>query len=149
MKALLLQVMQKIFIGGQSAGAFALAAVPLVQDEGEGAALPLLQEQLPAQLVVVFLLGADVEHDVGHRQQLHEFFAVGQVIAVDVRGVDEHFLLQGGVIVGDQLAMLQSGIEAVRLDRFVVVNHRIVGGWPGEGSLGNGAAGQGVKEGRL
>src|SRR5712692_5111571 len=44
LKALLLQVMQQIFIGGQSAGAFALAAVPLVQDKGEGAALSLLQE---------------------------------------------------------------------------------------------------------
>ena len=80
-----------------STAAFALSFI--------GVAAALLKEQLPADLVVVLLLRADVEHHVGHRQELHQLLAVGQVVAVEVRGVDQDFLLQSRPVVHGQPAV--------------------------------------------
>ena len=92
------------------------AAVPLVEDERERPPLPLLQEQLPAELVVVLLLRADVEDDVGDRQQPQQLLAVGQVVAVEVGRIDEDLLLQGRPVVRHQPAVLQGRVEPVGLE---------------------------------
>ena len=83
-----------------------------------------MQEQVPTEFVVVFLLRTDVEHYIGDRQHLRELVAVGEVVAVEVGRIDEDFLLQRRPIVRRQLAELQSRIEKIGLyrDRITVKN---------------------------
>ena len=50
LKPFRLQIAQQILIGPHAAIALVQTAVPLVEDEGKGAPLALLQEQLPAEL---------------------------------------------------------------------------------------------------
>ena len=98
---------------------------------------------------MVFFLGADVQDDVGHRQELLQFLAVGQVVAVQVRRIHNNFALEGQPVVCRKAAMLQSWIEPGWRNRIMVVDHRIARGRTNEGSLGNGAPGQSVEQSRL
>src|SRR5436190_564784 len=69
LEALGLEVAEQVLVRPQSQGAALHTTVPLVEHERKGPPLAVLQEQVPAQAVVVLLLRADVQHDVGHRQQ--------------------------------------------------------------------------------
>src|SRR5262249_18919800 len=83
------QIAEPILVGPAAGGAGMVAAVPLVEDEAEGAPFALLEEQLPTELVVIFFLRADIKNDVGDRQHLKELLAVGEVIAVEVGRIDD------------------------------------------------------------
>ena len=98
---------------------------------------------------MILLLRADVEDDVGDRQNAMQLFAVGQIVAVEVGRIDEDLLQQGRAVVGGQPAVLQGRVEAVRLDGFVVVDDRIARRGPLERRLGDGAAGEGVEQRRF
>ncbi len=94
-KTLALQVFEQILIGPHAAGAGMLAAVPFVENEGEGPAFALLEKQVPAELVVVLLLRADVQDDVGDRQYAMQLLAIGEIVAVQVGRIDDDFIAAG------------------------------------------------------
>ena len=86
------QVAKQIFIGPQAARAGMNAAIPLIEYESESPAFSLLLEQFPAEFVVILLLRTNVENDVRHRQHGNEFLAIGQIVAVDVRRIDDDLI---------------------------------------------------------
>ncbi len=125
------------------------AAVPLVEHEREGAALALIEEQLPAELVVVFLLRADVEHDVGDRQQAMQLLAVGQVVAVEIGRIDKDLVLERRRDRARRACRIAGPGRAWPAERVVIVDDRIARRRPGERRLGDGAAGQRVEQRRF
>src|SRR6266496_2826262 len=106
----------------------------------------MLEKQFPAETVVVFLLRADIENDVGDGQQLERVVAVGKVVAVEIGRVHEDFLVQLRAVVGGELAELQGRIEPLRLERLMKVDDRIARGRSLKGGLGNRAAGEGIEQ---
>src|SRR4051812_22891286 len=122
------------------------AAVPLVQHEREGPALALFLEQFPAEAIVVFLLRSDIENNVRNWKQGDQLVAVGNVVAIQVRRIDDDLLLQVRTIMRHEPAMAERRIKPVRLHGFVVINDRVARGWPSERRLGDGASGERIQE---
>ena len=75
-----------------------------------------------------------------------QLFAVGKVVAIQVRGIDKDLLLQRRPVVLRQPAVPQRGIEAARLHRFVKINYRVAGGGPREARIRDAAAGKRVEQ---
>src|SRR6266542_339951 len=61
LEALGLEVAEHVLVGAQSAGERVQTAVPLVHHEGERPSFAMLKEYFPAELIVIFLLRADVQ----------------------------------------------------------------------------------------
>ena len=94
-----LQVPEQVLVRSKAGGVRVQTAVPLVEHECERPALPLFLEEFPAEPVVVLLLRADVEHDVGDREQGLQLLPVRDVVAVQVGRVDDDFLLKARPVV--------------------------------------------------
>ena len=95
---------------------------------------------------MVLLLRADIQDDVGDRQQAMELLAIREVVAVEVRRVHDDLVFESGPIVRRQPAMPQRRVEPVRLDRLVVIDDRVAGGRPCKRSLGDASAGERVEQ---
>src|SRR5262245_11663890 len=132
LKALRFQIAQEIVVGSDAALARVQTAVPFVENKCERPPPAMLEKQVPAKLVVIFLLRADIEHDVGDRKQVVKLLTVGEVVAVEVRRIDDDFLLERWPVVDHELAMLECRVQFVRLERLMVVDDRIARGGPRE-----------------
>ena len=97
----------------------------------------LLEEQIPAELIVILFLRADVEHDIGDRQNREQPLAIGEIVAVDVGRVDEDLALQMRTIMRRQLADAQGRVEALGVDGLMQIDDRIARGGPSERRLGD------------
>src|SRR5262245_4368633 len=87
-ETLIFEIAQQVLIRTQTGGGVS-ATVPLIEYEGESTPAALVKEQVPTQLVVVLFLGADVKDHIGDGEQAFQLFAVGDVVAVQVRRIDE------------------------------------------------------------
>ncbi len=82
-------------------------------------------------------------------RQPHQLFAVRQIVAVEIGGIDEDFILQRGPVVGGEFAELQGWVEPRGLYGVMVIDDGIASGGAREGRLGDGAAGEGVEQRRF
>ena len=93
------QVGNPVVVGSHALRVVLQAAVPFVHYERERPPLPLFLEQIPPDLIVILFLRTDVEHDIGDRQQFFQRLAVFEIVAIDVRRVDEHLLCERFLVV--------------------------------------------------
>ena len=77
---------------------------------------------------------------------MQQLLAVGEVVAVHVRRIDNHLVHQRVAVVLGEAAEPQYGIEPILLQRVVQVNHRIAGGGAGEAGLGHRRTGQRIHQ---
>src|SRR5207253_9768762 len=119
------EVAEQVFIRTDARGRVWLATAPLVENEGERPPPPLLPKQVPAELIVVLLLRADVKDDVGDRQQAEENLAVRQVVAVQVRRIDQNLFPKIRSGVRHEAALLKGRVQPFGFERFVVIDNGV------------------------